>query len=289
MSTGTDPQGGTQTITSGNVTMTIEPGIGGRIVGFALGGKDILLQASAVAGTENANNFGVTFWPSPQSAWGWPPLAEIDRLAFVSESTDGTVSMTSQQATLPDGAVIALTKRFAPVAGKDAVDVTYQLANKGSVPVTLATWQIARVRAGGLTFFKLGAGGVSSDKLATVTAGGTQWYAYEADVVVAQGQKTFADAVGWVAHLEGDLLFVQAYPDVIAGAAASGEAEMELYADPSHTYVEIEPQGAVGVIAAGAEGPAWTVRFFLTRLPSAIKAEVGSLELVEFVEQLIFA
>jgi hypothetical protein len=287
MSTGKVTLGEISTITSGNVTMTVEPRTGGRIIGFALGGKDILLPASAVAGTENANNFGVTFWPSPQSAWGWPPVAAIDSLAFSAEGNAAELLLTSQPGTLPDGAVIALTKRFAPVAGKDAVDVTYRLVNQGSVPIRLATWQIARVRAGGLTFFKLGAGGVSSDKLATVTAAGAQWYAYDAAVVVEQGQKTFADATGWVAHLEGDLLFVQAYPDVMPGAAAPGEAEMELYADPSHTYVEIEPQGAVGTIAAGAEGPAWTVRCFLTRLPSNIQAEVGNADLVEFVEQLI--
>jgi hypothetical protein len=274
-------------VTSGNVEMLVDPVQGGRILSFIRDGKNILLEAAAVAGTENANNFGATFWPSPQTAWGWPPVAAIDSARYSATTSDGTLLLTSAEGTLPDGAVIVLSKQFAPVLGKDAIDVTYHLRNIGMVPVTLAPWQIARVRANGLTFFRLGSGGVSRDRLATVTVGGVQWYAYDVAVVFEQGQKTFADALGWVAHVEGEYLFVQSYPDVAAGKAAEGEAEMELYADPSHTYVEIEPQGALETILPGGVGTAWTVRFWLTKLPSTLTASSGNGALVTFVEQLI--
>jgi hypothetical protein len=267
--------------------MTIDPSLGARILTFSLNGNNILLEAPAVAGTDNANNFGVTYWPSPQAAWGWPPIAAIDNEKYDGIVSENELVFTSGEATLLDGGVIALTKRFAPVLGKNAIDVTYQLKNIGKVPVTLAAWQIARVRTKGLTFFRLGVGGVTSDKLATQTIGGVQYYAYDASVVVEQGQKTFADATGWVAHVDGTTVFVQSYPDLSAGQAAAGEAEMELYADPSHTYIEIEPQGKVVTIAAGGIGPAWTVRFWLTKLPSGTTVKPGNAELVTFVEELI--
>jgi hypothetical protein len=274
-------------INSGDVTMIVDPRLGGRILSFAHAGEDILLPESAVQGTDNANNFGITFWPSPQSTWSWPPQTAIDSDPYAATESGNSLVMTSGEASFPDGAVVILEKRFAPVPGKDAIDVTYQLKNVGKVSVNLATWQIARVRAGGLTFFRLGSGGVSSDKLATVTASGVQWYKYDATVVTAQGQKTFADATGWVAHADGDLIFIQSYPDVAPGAAAAGEAEMELYADPSHTYVEIEPQGAASQIAPGGVGPSWNVRCFLAKLPAQLDTSVGSAALTLFVETLI--
>jgi hypothetical protein len=287
MSSGTVSLNQLGKVVAGNVEMTIDPSLGARILTFSLNGSNILLEAPAVAGTDNANNFGVTYWPSPQTAWGWPPIAAIDNEKYDGIVSENELVFTSGEATLLDGGVIALTKRFAPVLGKNAIDVTYQLKNIGKVPVTLAAWQIARVRTKGLTFFRLGTGGVTSDKLATQTMGGVQYYAYNASVVVEQGQKTFADATGWVAHVDGTTVFVQSYPDLSAGQAAEGEAEMELYADPSHTYIEIEPQGKVVTIAAGGIGPAWTVRFWLTKFPTGTTVKSGNAELVTFVEELI--
>lgn len=273
---------------SGATTMTIEPAAGARILSFCLGARNILLEASAVAGTDNANNFGATFWPSPQSAWGWPPPVEIDGgLYSVVTNTSTNITLRSSPARLLDGSSVSLTKSIAAVPERDAVDVTYVMTNCGESSARLAGWQIARVLAGGLTFFRLGEGGLSGDKLATVTLGGVQWYAYDPVVVVAQGQKTFADAAGWLAHVDGDLLLVQAFPDVAKGAAAEGEAEVELYADPSHTYVEIEPQGRVLDIPPGASAEPWTVRWWLRRLPVDLLVKPGSTELVAFVEDVI--
>jgi hypothetical protein len=287
MSTGTVSLGSVGKITAGNVEMIVDPALGARILSFTRDGKNILLEASAVDGTDNSNNYGVTYWPSPQAAWGWPPIAAIDGDEFSASSSNGQLVFTSGEGALPDGAVIGLVKRFSPVPGKDAIDVTYQLKNIGTVSVTLAPWQIARVRAGGLTFFRLGQGGVASDKLETKTLGGVQWYDYDAAIVVDQGQKTYADAAGWVAHIDGSYLLVQSYPDITAAQAAPDEAELELYADPSHTYVEIEPQGKISTIAPGGVGASWTVRFWLTKLPADLTVKAGNAALVTFVETLI--
>lgn len=183
---------------AGPVTMTIAPGFGARIIGCQLDGKNVLLEAEAVAGTDNANNFGATFWPSPQSAWGWPPISEIDQGPYTAKPIEGGVILESGVGELPDGARISLTKTIVALPEISAFDITYVMSNDGERALRLAGWQIARVRAGGLTFFRLGEGGVSEDKLQTVHGDGVQWYEYDPAVVVAQGQKTLpTERVGW--------------------------------------------------------------------------------------------
>lgn len=273
-------------LSAGSSSLSVLPHLGARIIEFALDGQEILLDAAAVAGTENANNFGATFWPSPQSAWGWPPIAAIDREPFAARLVDDRLVLESAPGQLLDGARIGLTKIISPVPGRSAFEITYVMTNYGDRAVALAGWQIARVRAGGLSFFRLGSGGVASDKLSTVTLDGVTWYRYDPVTVVAQGQKTFADATGWLAHLQGDLLFVQSFPDVASGAAADGEAEVELYADPSHTYVELEPQARVTTLLPGQKSEHWTVRWCLQRLPRGLSTDVGSRELVALAESL---
>ncbi|MGC4066837.1 MAG: hypothetical protein QM784_19815 [Polyangiaceae bacterium] len=66
MATGTITLGQTPSLSVGAVKMIVDPLLGGRIVSFTLEGQEVLLPESSVAGSDNANNFGVTFWPSPQ-------------------------------------------------------------------------------------------------------------------------------------------------------------------------------------------------------------------------------
>ena len=47
---------------------------------FASAARNLLSEPAADAG-----NYGSTFWPSPQTAWGWPPLAEIDHGPYRAE------------------------------------------------------------------------------------------------------------------------------------------------------------------------------------------------------------
>jgi hypothetical protein len=277
----------TVVVSSGPVAMTIAPNLGARIVSFELDGTNVLLDASAVAGTENANNFGATFWPSPQSAWGWPPVAALDGEPYQIVKEPGALVLKSRPGALLSGARIALTKTIRAVPERSAIDVTYVMQNVGEKAAILAGWQIARVRASGLTFFRLGEGGIGGDRLATVTNNGVQWYEYDAGVVTMQGQKTFADASGWIAHVEDDLVLVQAFPDVPKGGAAEGEAEVELYADPSHTYIEIEPQSHIATVRPGTSSEPWSVRWWLRRLPNGLRASVGHPDLVTFVESIV--
>ncbi|MGC4066838.1 MAG: hypothetical protein QM784_19820 [Polyangiaceae bacterium] len=150
--------------------------------------------------------------------WQWPPIEGIDTDRYRVGVAGDALLLTSPEVTMPGSELIVVTKRIEGVAGKDAIDVTYQYHNRGTRSITVAPWQVARVRAYGLSFFRLGPGGIVYDKLATVTQDGVQWYGYDPSQVVGQGHKLFADGQGWLAHVDEDLVFVQTFPDSGAGS-----------------------------------------------------------------------
>ena len=119
----------------------------------------------------------------------------------------------------------------------------------------LAAWQITRVPPGGLSLFPTGAGvdpPCPPSNLAVREAMGVTWYAYDG-AAVTDHQKLFADGrEGWLAHVDGDAVLVKTFAIVPRAAQAPGEAQIEIYANPSLTYVEIEAQGPYETIAPGA-------------------------------------
>lgn len=263
----------------GPVELSVDPALGARITRFAYGGENVLTEPAV-----HEANWGSTFWTSPQAAWGWPPVATIDSGPYTgSVDNNHVLTLTSQPAELSDSQV-TVTKRFAPVPSRGAVDVTYVITNVGSTSIDVAPWEISRVSTGGITFFAKGPGGITSDKLSLSEVGPVIWYASDFSVSGPRGdQKAFADGLGWVAHVAGDLLMVKQYPDVAPGAAAPGEAEVELYTGP-WPYVEIEPQGAYQALTPGAS-LSWTVRWSLRKLPSHVIPAVGSATLIGLAKQ----
>lgn len=281
-------RGGCLVFSLGSLTMTIDPGQGARITEFSCQGEDCLLPASSVNGTPNANNFGATFWPSPQASWGWPPVESIDRGHYDWRMDDrGTLVLTSGPGVLLDGAVIGVTKLIRPEPDLRGFEVGYQLTNRSTREVRVAPWQITRVAKGGLTLFGLGPGGIERDDLNVRVSEGMGIYAYDEAQVTREGQKTFTDAVGWVAHAGGGYLLVHTFPDVPPGAAAPGEAELELYADPSHTYVEIEPQGQVLTLLPGQTSREWKVCWRLQPIDHGILVDPRSPAFLELVKRAI--
>jgi hypothetical protein len=188
------------------------------------------------------------------------------------------------------GLGLAVEKKFSADSQAGVVTVAYTLANRGSKARQVAPWEITRVAAGGLTFFPMGEGGPRKgpqDLLNPTLVNGVAWFPYSAAAITAD-QKLFADGrEGWIAHVDGDLLLVKSFADTLPPQAAPGEAEIEIYANAGHTYVEVENQGAYVNLAPGA-ATAWTVRWILRRLDlAATPARAGSAALVDFVRGLV--
>jgi hypothetical protein len=270
------------TFTAGNIVFAVDAAKAGRIVTFSLAGKNILTAAK----NSEDNNWGSTFWPSPQSAWNWPPPVELDPNPY-SASLSGAVLTLASQTFAALG--LSVTKQFSVDGSTGVVTIRYGLVNHGTQAVSVAPWEISRVAAGGLTFFPLGDGTPSKgmqDLLNLQMSGGVAWFAYDA-TAITNDQKVFADGhEGWIAHAGGNLLLVKAFSDTPATQAAPGEAEIEIYTDAGHSYIEVENQGAYVSVAPGATST-WTVRWFLRQLDASVSVQPGSAELLSLVRGLL--
>jgi hypothetical protein len=266
----------------GDTQFAVDARLGGRIVTFALSGRNILTGPAV-----DPANFGSTFWPSPQSDWGWPPPTEIDGAPYAASLDGAVLSLSGATAA---GLGLAVEKKFSADSQAGVVTVVYTLANRGSKARQVAPWEITRVAAGGLTFFPMGEGGPRKgpqDLLNPTVVNGVAWFPYNAAAITAD-QKLFADGrEGWIAHVDGDLLLVKSFADTLPSQAAPGEAEIEIYANAAHTYVEVENQGAYVNLAPGAAA-AWTVRWMLRKLDLAFTpARAGSAPLLDLVRSLV--
>jgi hypothetical protein len=263
-----------------DVSLEIDPTIGARITGLHLEGRNLLLGSEVDAG-----NFGSTFWTSPQSTWGWPPVPELDHGPYEAVVEGGTLVLRSSPSrTL----AVQVEKRFAADAGRGAFLLEFRIRNRGSEPARMAPWQITRVHPGGLSFFPSDEGAYPPSNLLVREVQGITWYAFDA-ATVTDHQKLFADGrEGWLAHVDGDALLLKTFAVVPRDRQAPGEAQIEIYATPAHTYVEVEVQGAYETIAPGAVST-WSVSWLVRRIPADVPRAAGSPELAEYVRALVRA
>jgi hypothetical protein len=256
--------------------MTIDAGRGGRIVEFARGGHDVLLSSEV-----HSALYGSTLWTSPQADWNWPPVAAFDEDAYQVELTEDTAVLRSGPSSLLD---VSLEKCFQPLETSRAIRVSYAIVNVSDEPVTYAPWEVTRVPAGGLTFFAEGETVLETSDLDVTSQDGHLWYASPAQALDSS-QKLFADGRGWIAHARAGHLLVKSHPDIAPGDFAPNHAEVEVYADPTGSYVELERQGRYQSIAPGGRLE-WSVVWRLEELDGTVEVGVGSASLREAAEAL---
>jgi Domain of unknown function (DUF4380) len=261
----------------GPYAVEVDPADGGRIAAFSLDGRSVILPRG-----ESPEAYGSSFWPSPQSDWGWPPPAALDKWEWKLTVEGSALVLESR---VDEKLGLSATQRIAADAPRGAVDIAFTLHNRGSAPRRVAPWQNTRVRPGGLTFYPGAEPTLPHSTLKLAPTDGVVWFAHDPATMKESG-KSFGDgAEGWLAHVDGDLVFVKVFPEVPRAAQAPGEAEIELYADPGHTYVELEEQGPFRELGPGAR-TSWTVTWRLRRLPAAIVATVGNKDLLALARAL---
>ena len=277
--------GGSYVLTLGNTYLEIDPMNGARMTALRVGGStggNLLADATV---TGQADNWGSTFWPSPQT-WPWPPtdagsINAINTLPYTVNSDATSLTLTSSvNASVP---MLQVIKKFTADVAKEAIVIDYTMTNGGTDPVTAAPWEVTRVAPGGITFYPAAAPpyAQATPLLKTTDAAGVTWYQH--DPTDMTEYKLFGDGKdGWLAHTDGDLLLIKTFTDIPASAPAEGEAEIEIYAVPQ--YVEMENQGAVQTLAAG-QSLHWTVRWYARKLTAP--AAVGSADLVAYVQNQI--
>ena len=109
-----------QQLTVGNVTMTINPEKGARILSFQYKGQEMISQLKA------PESFGSTFWTSPQKEWNWPPVREFDKMPYQVEEHDGSLIMTSE---VSRRLKYRVSKEFTTDKKDNAIVVTHSIIN----------------------------------------------------------------------------------------------------------------------------------------------------------------
>lgn len=250
--------GNTFTIQSGKCTMVIDGQKGSKVISLKCGDQELISQhkpRTEHMRFENPNDFGSTFWPSPQSEWNWPPIATYDSAPYSATCGKEELTLTSNtDAKYP----YVFVKTFKPL-GKGDFLITYTIKNVSSQDVKVAPWEITRVPSGGYLFFDAPAIEPATEMTYTSEIG-LQWIKFIAKE--RQNRKIFADAKGWLAFANDGLFFVKQFENITSADAAPGEEEVEIYFNAGNTYTEIENQGKY-VNLKPQESTSWQVKWTL--------------------------
>ena len=239
-------------LTVGDVTMTIYPTMGARIMSLTYKGQEVISQLRA------PESFGSTFWTSPQKEWNWPPVREFDKSAYQVEEHDGRLVMTSEVSPRLNYRV---RKEFSVDEKDNAIVVSYSIINESDETRQVAPWEITRVENnGGVIFFDAPLDGITPAGIIPFKAEqGVVWYQPdEAD----QNRKINADGKGWYAYCNNGLLLLKQFDDLQPSQPAPGESEIQVYVNRGKTFIELECQGAYTTLKPH-EQLYWTVRWYL--------------------------
>ena len=241
-----------QQLTVGDVTMTINPEKGARILSFQYKGQEMISQLKA------PESFGSTFWTSPQKEWNWPPVKEFDKMPYQVEERDGSLILTSE---VSPRLKCRVRKEFTTDKKDNAIVVTYSIINEGDEVRQVAPWEITRVEnKGGVIFFDAPLDGITPADLMPFTAANSAVW-YQPDEAV-QNRKINADGKGWYAYCNDGLLLLKTFDDLQPTLPAPGEAEIQVYVNRGKTFIELECQGAYTALKPH-EQLSWTVRWHL--------------------------
>ena len=236
----------------GDVTMTVYPTKGGKIMSLKYKDKEIISQQTA------AESFGSTFWTSPQKEWNWPPVQEFDKGVYQVEERDGKIVMTSE---VSAKLKYRIRKEFATDEQDNAIVVTYSIINESGETRQVAPWEITRVvNDGGVIFFDAPLDGITPAGLMAFKAEhGAVWYQPDE---TNENRKINADGKGWLAYCNNGLLLLKKFDDLTPSQPAPGEAEIQVYVNRGKTYIELESQGAYTTLKPKEE-LSWSVRWYL--------------------------
>lgn len=243
-----------KTLTVGDVTMTVSPEQGGKILSLKYKDKEVISQSRF------PESFGSTFWTSPQKEWNWPPVQEFDKRPYqVEESKDGFV-LTSE---VSQRLGFRVRKEFVADTKDKAIVITYSIINESDSERQVAPWEITRVpnTDGSLIFFQSPLSGITpADLMSFEEKFGAVWYQPDS----ANGnRKINADGEGWLAYANDGLLLVKKFDNLTPDQPAPGEAEIQVYVNRGKTYIELESQGPYTTLHPHGELQ-WTVRWYLT-------------------------
>jgi len=264
-----------------NVYFEVDPSFGARISSFKIDDQEILY-------TNRSNNWGATFWQSPQSEWGWPPSVELDQDPYTGGISGNEVILRSSVDATTNSKLI-FKKTFSADLSDTSISIVYTMINKRSSAHSYSGWEVSRVPAGGISFFPIGTGSVTG-AFASYTEVINEIVWYQEKNTDVGNQKFMCDGQeGWSAHVNDSAnIFIKKFTDVEASKSAPGEKEVELYlsAPGADGYIELENQSEYKSIAVN-DSVSWNMKWYARKLPSDITAEKGNMDMVNYVSGII--
>jgi hypothetical protein len=172
--------------------------------------------------------------------------------------------------------VFVIEKHFRQGLHDSTIDTRYVIENLGTSSFRMASWEISRVPAGGLTFFPTGERELTPilphSLMTTHKAHGATFYDH-LGFSTGKCLKLHADGTGgYLAHVADGMLILKLFADAPPERQAPGEGECEIFANEDGRYVEIEVQGAYDEIQPGQRG-SFDVRTAVCDLPPGLERE----------------
>lgn len=257
---------------TGSLSMSVDASNGGRIISFTINGYEVLYYNR---GQKLLS--GSTFWHAPQDSWvpRWPPSKTLDSGIYQSEVLSNGRLLKLISGTDPKtGFIYEKTFSF---SGRDGwVDMGFSIINTSQSNRRAAPWQVTRVPAGGLAFFRRGEDFKGKSDLEPTLEDSVVWLRHKGQ----KNQKMFRDGKDrWLSYAYSNIYIIKKWKeDIPVSAFAPGEAEVELYSSP--VYLELECQGAFTDIPPGGK-ITWKVSWYLGILPEGLELKPGNAALLK--------
>jgi len=267
-------------IQAGDLCLQVDPAHGARISSLKFAEQELLFTASA---DEENNNWGSTFWLSPQSLWGWPPVTAHDSEPYkVLSFTERSVKLQSRSASgAKVSKEIVLNSRQ-----KNRIDLIYTLLAEKNFP-EVAAWEITRVPLNGLAFYA-----VSGDFIEVpmgemdyeLDSNNVVWQSFSPDAGLPEGKLIAHGSEGWLAWVSEGLLYIKRYAPIAREEIATGEGDIEIYVSDKLPYAELEVQSAARSLKK-SEQLQWQVSWVILPLPEDVAPVSGNPKLLALVRE----
>lgn len=252
------------------VTFECVEGYGGIVSAFKLNGENVQIGE----GVGPSKVWGTSFWPSPQSVWGWPPPPAFDGANYTAEVNESGRSVTLT-GPVDESLGVQVVKHFVADLVRGSVVLDYEMrvpltTAPIAAPQRLAAWEITRLKPEGVLFWKGGALEKSGTwpllEVERLDVDGVDYYHYNLSLSQPSASKSEygnyegkANGQGpatWLAMAKPGVLFVKRLDPITPAETAPDEAEVELYSyagisNPRAVYTEMEQQGAYVQVESG--------------------------------------
>lgn len=262
--------------------LSVDQNYGGRVVSLKYHGRELLSPYTA-----HAENFGSTFWTSPQSDWNWPPITTFDTDPYYMNMAGTELQFYSE----PDKkSGLQVGKYFKLSAVDSSFIITYIIKNVSNTDKYVGPWEVTRRIAGGITFFPAGPDSavMSKSNLPGVSVqNGIVWFEYNPAEIVTDSKLFALASEGWLANIQDSILFLKSFTDIPASQLPPGQGEIEIFANKDKQYIELENHGEYTTLFPG-DSLTYKMKWIIKTIPANIDKTVANEELVNWVRKVVF-